>query len=91
MTIDYYINTADEPSMTSALIEAGVTDVDGHPLPGHAVSVIGTWSERTGGTDEEPIYTELPGWHFNVRSSEPVEWPSSVAQHNPVTPWRVWG
>ncbi|MFG3398649.1 hypothetical protein ACQKEK_02565 [Pseudomonas sp. NPDC077408] len=91
MTIDYYISTADEQAMTEALAAAGVTDDEGNPLPGHAVEVIGTWSERTGGTDEEPVYTELPGWHVNVRSVESVEWPAGVTLSEPKTPWRVWG
>lgn len=89
--IDHYLQTADEQTMRAALIEAGVTDDEGNPLPGYALDVIGTWSERAGGTDEEPVYTELPGWHVNVRSSEPVEWPDSVTVANPKTPWRVWG
>lgn len=89
--IDYYIATSDEPTMRAALIEAGMTDDEGNPLPGHAIDVIGHWYERTGGTDEAPVYTELPGWHVNVRPSEPVEWPAGVTVAQPKTPWRVWG
>lgn len=89
--IDYYLQTADEPTMLAALIEGGVTDDEGNPTEGHAVEVIGTWYERTGGTDEEPVMTQLPGWHFNVRSNELIQWPESVTVHEPRTPWRVWG
>lgn len=91
MLRDYYLQTADEESMNAALIETGVTDDDGNPTPGHSVSVIGTWHERTGGTDDEPVMTQLPGWHVNVRSAEPVEWPESVTVHEPRTPWRAFG
>lgn len=89
--IDYYLQTADEESMNAALIEAGVTDDEGNPTEGHEVSDIRTWYERTGGTDDEPVMTRLPGWHANVRSSEPIEWPESVTLSDPKTPWRVFG
>jgi hypothetical protein len=106
MTIDYYLQTADEPTMRAALIEAGVAtwelaeiDAEGNvtaqhalvPAAGVLIDVIGTWFERTGGTDNEPVMTQLPGWHVNVRSAEPVEWPDSVTLAQPKTPWRVWG
>ena len=90
MTIDYYISAKDEQTMRAAMIQAGVTDDEGTPTEGHAIDVIGTWFERTGGTDEEPVMTQLPGWHVNVRSNEPVEWPDSVTVTQPKTPWRVW-
>lgn len=89
---DYYLKTTDEAAMLTALIEAGVaTEQDGQLVPdGIALDVIGTWYERTSGTDEAPVYTAVPGWHFNVRSAEPIEWPASVTQHQPASPWRVW-
>ena len=43
-----------------------------------AIDVIGLWDG-------------VPGWHFNVRSVEPIDWPASVTQSDPVTPWRAWG
>lgn len=89
--IDYYLQAADELTMRAALIAAGVTDQDGNPTEGHAVDVIGVWYERTGGTDNEPVMTQLPGWHANVRCSAPVEWPDSVTLAQPITPWRVFG
>ena len=76
--IDYYLSVPTEADMPEI-------------PPTAAVSIIGIWSERTGGTDEEPIYTEVPGWHFNVRSAEPIEWPAAVTVAQPTTPWRVWG
>ena len=85
---DYYLQTADEESMTAALIEAGVTDDEGNPTPGHAVSVIGTWYEQI---DPEAEPVEVPGWHVNVRSAELIQWPAGVTLSAPRTPWRVWG
>ena len=76
--IDYYL---------SVPVEADMPEIP----EGVAVSVIGIWSERTGGTDEEPIYTEVPGWHFNVRSDDLIQWPATVTVSQPTTPWRVWG
>lgn len=103
---DYYLNTADEQAMQDTLIQLGLAsiteallDEQGEvleparlaPVDCIALDVIGTWSERTGGTDEEPVYTQVTGWHFNVRSVEPIDWPESVTAVEPVTPWRVWG
>lgn len=80
--IDYYLQTTDEAAMNVALECVAYTAC--------AVDVIGIWYERTGGTDEEPEMTALPGWHFNVRSEEPIEWPETVTQKTPATPLRVW-
>ena len=55
------------------------TEADMPEIPDNAsVDVIGAWPD-------------VPGWHFNVRSAEPIDWPVSVTQSTPVTPWRVWG
>jgi len=86
--IDYYLQTADEESMTAALIAAGVTDDEGNPTPGHAVSVIGTWYEQP---DPEAEPVAVPGWHVNVRCEAPLQWPESVTVHEPRTPWRIFG
>lgn len=76
--IDYYLRVPTENEMPE--IPEGAT-----------VDVIGTWLERTGGTDDDPVMTVVPGWHFNVRSHEPIEWPENVVQSEPVSPWRVFG
>ena len=88
---DYYLNTPDEASMLAALQQAEATDADGNPVAGVLIDVIGTHYERTGGTDEEPAYTQVPGWHVNVRSSELIQWPDSVTLAQPKTPWRIFG
>lgn len=90
----YYLNTPDEATMRGALIEAGAaTEQEGALIPaaGITLDVIGPWYERTGGTDEEPVYTALPGWHFNVYSNALINWPESVTVTEPATPWRVLG
>ena len=91
MYYDYYLNTADEAAMVTALQQAEATDADGNPVSGVLIDVIGTHYERNGGTDEEPVYTQVPGWHVNVRSANPLYWPEGVTTVEPVTPWRVWG
>lgn len=89
--MDYFLQATDEPTMNAALIAAGVMDDEGNPITGHVIDVIGTWFERTGGSDEEPVMTHLPGWHVNVRSAELIQWPDSVTLAQPKTPWRVFG
>lgn len=85
--IDHYLQTADEPAMRAAMIQAGVTDDEGNPTEGHAIDVIGTWYEQP---DPEAEPVEVPGWHVNVRSSELIQWSDSVTVTQPKTPWRVW-
>ena len=89
----YYLQTDTEAAMWAALTELGfVSEHEGERYITVEHSIIGHWYERTGGTDEEPIMEPLPGWHFNLLLEEPPsEWPAGVVQHNPQTPWRVWG
>lgn len=104
--IDYYLSTTDEAAMNAALIEANAATAvlaqlndTGEVIQGAGIQlakgisldVIGLMYERTGGTDEEPVMTAIPGWHFNVRSDAAIEWSVSVTQHEPKTPWRVYG
>lgn len=53
------------------------------------VDVVGVMFERTGGTDEEPVFSEVPGYHVNT--IEPVEgW--ELHQVFPSSPSRIfWG
>lgn len=72
--IDYYLSVPTEADMPE--------------IPeGASLSVIGTWFDYDPETETS---TARPGWHFNVRSSEPIEWPENVTQYQPVSPWRVW-
>jgi len=88
----YYLQTTDEAAMWAALDSMGmVAEHDGERYIAVEHSIIGYWYERTGGTDEEPVMEQLPGWHFNLLLPEPAEWPAGVTAHDPSTPWRVWG
>lgn len=89
----YYLQTETEADMWAALAEMGfVAEHEGERYISVEHSIIGHWFERTGGTDEEPVMTQVPGWHFNLLLPEPPsEWPAGVTQHTPKTPWRVWG
>lgn len=104
--IDYYLKAPDEAAMAAALIAAGAAtkqlaelDDEGTvlaaatllPAEGVLIDVIGTHYERTGGTDHEPEYSAVPGWHVNVRALHPIEWPEGVYTGQPHAPWRSWG
>lgn len=91
---DYYLKAPDEATMTAVLLATGVaaqSDTGLLGINGHDVSIIGVCYERTGGTDEDPVYTAVPGYHGNVRSVSPITWPETVELITPATPWRVWG
>jgi hypothetical protein len=82
--------------MTDLYLSAG----DSAALPGlcgalpsdASVYVIGYWSERTGGTDDIPEMTPVPGYHVNVRlpAGVEIELPAGWTRHYPETPWCVW-
>jgi hypothetical protein len=55
------------------------------------IDTIGVIYKRTGGTDEEPVMTALPGWHVNVRVVDEDGAALEPFQIYPVTPMRVWG
>ncbi len=91
--IKYFLSTADERSMRAALIAAGAaSDLDGELIPaaGITLDVLGEWYQRTGGTDDAPEMTQIPGWFFNVYSEFPLVF-SEVESAEPVTPWRTLG
>ena len=54
------------------------------------IDTIGVIYKRTGGTDEEPVMTAIPGWHVNVRVMD--EDPKALLSFavTPATPMRVW-
>ena len=89
----HFLQTTDEAAMWAALTEMGlVSEHEGERYITAEHSIIGHWFERTGGTDEEPIMEQVPGWHFNLLlPAEPAEWPDTITQNQPVSPWRVWG
>jgi hypothetical protein len=80
---DLYLAAADAAAL-DALLAALPAEAD--------VDVIGVWYERTGGTDDAPVMTPVPGLHVNVRLPDGVaaDLPDGAVAHNPVTPWRCW-
>lgn len=76
---DYYLRSSNETTMTDALIEAGIVSVMVHPngkterfcVPGATVDHIGplAWLVYE---DGEIIAKSDPGWHTNLRMSEPL-------------------
>lgn len=75
--IDMYLKFADEAAATAAL-----ESYEG------SIDTIGVIYERTGGTDEQPVMTAIPGWHVNVRGPENELLAPFAVQV--ATPYRVW-
>lgn len=82
---DLYLKLSDEAAATAALYDGDVPKF-------RNIDTIGVIMKRTGGTDEEPVMTAVPGWHVNVRAlaDEDVSGLEMFVT-NPVTPVRVWG
>ena len=74
---DLHLKFTDEAQATEAL--------DGYE---GSIDTIGIIYMRTGGTDEEPVMTALPGWHVNVRGPESEALTQFSVEVN--TPVRVW-
>jgi hypothetical protein len=74
---DLYLKFTDEAQATEAL--------EGYE---GSIDTIGVIYERTGGTDEEPVMTALPGWHVNVRGPQSDTLTPFAVQVS--TPHRVW-
>ena len=74
---DMYLKFTDEAAATAAL--------EGYE---GSIDTIGIIYERTGGTDEEPVMTAIPGWHVNVRGSMLPELQAYAVEVN--SPVRVW-
>lgn len=90
---DYYVKATDAEHLQAVLVEMQLATLHESELvlaDGVSLDVIGTYAERIGGTDEEPVYTELDGWYANVRTVNAVEWPEGLNISKPKTPWRVW-
>jgi hypothetical protein len=75
--IDLYLKFTDESQATQAL--------EGYE---GSIDTIGVIYERTGGTDEEPVMTALPGWHVNVRGPGSDKLTPFAIQVS--SPHRVW-
>lgn len=74
--IDYYLRARDAKTMKEALaaLPAEVT-IDEIGILYHVL-------------DEGEAIDELPGYHANVRSTEPISWPESIEPLSPESPRR---
>jgi hypothetical protein len=82
--MDYYLSFPDEAAAKTVLYGA-------EDMPNFAnIDTIGIIYKRTGGTDEEPVMTAIPGWHVNVRVAEEDVTALQPFAVTPVTPMRVW-
>jgi hypothetical protein len=90
--MDHYISAIDETTLRAVLLQLGLaTSEEGGqlvPAEGIALDILGTWYEEA--TDPEAPPQPQPGYHANLRTEQPVEWPPSITVHQPETPWRVW-
>lgn len=101
--MDYYLSFPDEAAAKAVLYriegaveadpENGIEAREGYEVANYAnIDTIGVIYKPTGGTDEEPVMSPIPGWHVNVRliSGEDASALEPYAV-TPTTPMRVWG
>ena len=97
--IDLYLKAASQAAMTTALLAAGfLQDAESGTLyhDGTALDVIGTIYAPSGEVamveeEEMPVMAPLPGWHVNVRTTDPELAEALTALRlYPTTPARVW-
>jgi hypothetical protein len=82
---DLYLAFPDQAAADAVLYGA-------EDMPNYAnIDTIGIIYKRTGGTDEEPVMTAIPGWHVNVRVVDEDDKALQPFQIYPATPMRVWG
>jgi hypothetical protein len=77
--MDYYLKFTDEAQASQVL--KGYTG---------SVDVIGVIYKPTGGTDDEPVMTAIPGWHVNVRVVDEDPKALLLFAVTPATPMRAW-
>ncbi len=83
--MDYYLSFPDEAAAVKVLYGA-------EDMPNFAnIDTIGIIYKRTGGTDDEPVMTAIPGWHVNVRVVDEDDKALQPFAVTPATPMRVWG
>jgi len=97
---DLYLSFPDQAAADAVLYTThdAVTDEEGnvtaeaYVTPNYAnIDTIGIIYKRTGGTDDEPVMTAIPGWHVNVRVAEEDATALQPFAVTPATPMRVWG
>ncbi|MFJ3259837.1 hypothetical protein ACIPK7_06245 [Pseudomonas sp. NPDC086581] len=90
--MDHFISATDAATLHTVLTELGLATVGEDsgliPAEGVALDVLGTWCEQPEDPEAPPVV--LPGYHANLRTEQPIDWPPSITVHQPETPWRVW-
>lgn len=89
--INYFIEVENEAVLRQVLLGVGVLlEQDGAQVSSDSVAldIIGTWYEQPMQYGVDPV--AHPGFFANIRSANKIDWPSSVIQHQPRTPWREW-
>jgi hypothetical protein len=82
--MDYYLSFPDQAAADAVLYGA-------EDMPNFAnIDTIGIIYKRTGGTDDEPVMTAIPGWHVNVRVADEDDNALQPFAVTPATPMRVW-
>jgi hypothetical protein len=82
--MDYYLSFPDEAAAKTVLYGA-------EDMPNFAnIDTIGIIYKRTGGTDDEPVMTAIPGWHVNVRVVDEDAEALQPFVVTPAAPIRVW-
>jgi len=96
---DLYLAFPDQATADAVLYTThdAVTDEEGnvtteaYVTPNYAnIDTIGMIYKRTGGTDDEPVMSAIPGWHVNVRVTDEDATALQAFQVTPATPMRVW-
>ena len=88
---DYYLKFESEEAAKAALLEAGYKqDEDGNVYHEEcATDWVGTITHQVGGTEEEPVFEVVDGYHVNVRTWGGITFPTTYSI-TPNTPVRVW-
>lgn len=93
----YWLRATDQSALETALTGSGLAVlIDGTLYPASAdvsIDVIGPIMQQTGGTDEDPVFTAIDGYHCNLLTAAPLD-AAVLAQlpliDKPAKPWRVW-
>lgn len=94
---DLYLKAATQAELDTAVISAEIATKaeDGTLIPreGVSIDVIGTIVDINTTDPNNPVLTEIPGWHVNIRADLTPEQEAILSVYNlvpPSTPYRVW-
>lgn len=88
---DYYLKFESEEAAKAALLKAGYKQDEGGNVYHEecATDWIGTITKQVGGTEEEPLFEVVDGYHVNVRTWGEVDFAPEYKVY-PTTHMRVW-